>query len=716
VNVAAAARRLPGPGRLLAVGSTVVLLGASVSVLHHVTDVAGDPDALLLVVAGAVVASTLLSRLVRPAIAFVLTVVLVAVGGAWYFLSLPEGIALVTSTGVLVRDALAMLSGLSVLQITNAGQWALAAAPGPVFLTWYLQGRRRYAAAAAVGGGFLGLFVLTGDADVTTTLFGVVGAAGLVGFGELDRREGRPAQADVVAVLLATMVAMTLTVGVLPTGAQQTLAPGTTDAPTVEGSLVSANDRVELQGAISLSPEVRFTVDSEAPDYWKAASYDRYSGNGWVRTGGERDYGGRLGSPPGPDQSVNQRFKAESSVNTMPAAWKPVAVSTSGPDARVTGDGGLQPSDPLEPGDRYRVESQVLVSDPVQLRQAGTDYPDGVRERYTQLPSSTPDRMAERTERITGNADNPYDTARVIERWLENNRNYSLDVEKPDGNIADAFLFEMDAGYCTYFATTMVTMLRTQDIPARFVVGYTPGQQVDDNRYVVRGLDSHAWVEVYFPDHGWVRFDPTPADPRELTERARIEEAREGDERNVDTDESRATPTPTPTPTPSAPNETDNGNETAGTTVTGTIDDPFGPGAAGGSSGGPELPSREQLGLGLIVVAGAAAGLRRTGVAASAYREFWLRRPPDGSPERRVAGTFERLEYLLGQHARQRRSGETPRQYLAAVTSDDRAHRLGDLYERAVYAGDVTETEGEEAVRLLRALVEERSLRERFRR
>ena len=105
MNVAAAARRLPGPGRLLAVGSTVVLLGASASVLHHVTDVAGDPDALLLVVAGAVVASTLLSRLVRPAIAFVLTVVLVAVGGAWYFLSLPEGIALVTSTGVLVRDA-----------------------------------------------------------------------------------------------------------------------------------------------------------------------------------------------------------------------------------------------------------------------------------------------------------------------------------------------------------------------------------------------------------------------------------------------------------------------------------------------------------------------------------------------------------------------------------------------------------------------------------
>lgn len=72
----------------------------------------------------------------------------------------------------------------------------------------------------------------------------------------------------------------------------------------------------------------------------------------------------------------------------------------------------------------------------------------------------------------------------------------------------------MDAGYCTYYATTMVTMLRSQGVPARFVVGYTTGEQVGDDRYRVRGLNSHAWVQVYFPDVGWVRFDPTPAGPR----------------------------------------------------------------------------------------------------------------------------------------------------------------------------------------------------------
>ena len=172
----------------------------------------------------------------------------------------------------------------------------------------------------------------------------------------------------------------------------------------------------------------------------------------------------------------------------------------------------------LENGTTYSVESQRPNATPAELRAAGTAYPSDVASQYTQLPESTPDRVATRTSRVTANADNPYDTARTVERYLERTKNYSLDVGRPDGTIADSFLFEMDAGYCTYFATTMVTMLRTQGIPARFVTGYTEGQQVTQDEWVVRGSDSHAWVEVYFPEVGWVRFDPTPAAARTAAE------------------------------------------------------------------------------------------------------------------------------------------------------------------------------------------------------
>ncbi|MFB6171771.1 MAG: DUF3488 and DUF4129 domain-containing transglutaminase family protein [Haloarculaceae archaeon] len=701
-------------GRALATLSVAFVLGASLSVLYHVTDVVGDPQALVAVVLVALLASTLLGRLVRPAVALVFALVILVGGGTWYFLSLPDGIAALQSADLLLRDALALLSGLSVLRITNAGQWALAVAPAPVFLTWYLFVRRRYVGSVIVGGAFLGLFVLTGDASTTTTLFGVVGAAGVVGFGELDRRVGGLAGAEAVGVLLAAMVVATLTIGVVPTGAQRTLAPGSGGgSDTVEQSLTSVDDRVRIQGAISLSPEVRFTVQSDAPSYWKVASYDRYAGGEWLRTGGTRAYEGRrLRAPPGETRRVDQTFRVESDVQTMPAAWRPVEVTTTNgaAAARVTDHGSFVPASTLSSGDQYSVESRVLVERPERLRAAGTDYPDYVRERYLQVPESTPDRVAERTARITANAETPYDTARVVEQWLANNRRYSLDVERPTGDVADAFLFEMDAGYCTYYATTMVVMLRTQGIPARFVTGYTTGQQVDANRWVVRGLNSHAWVEVYFPGEGWVRFDPTPAGPRQQVEQARLQDARASDEANVDTSETEPTATPastadqqsSPTPTP-----------TRGT-ITANVSDPFGPAVPTRDAGGPSLPTREETGLGLIVALGVVAGLHRSGVAGRVYRELWLRRPPDGPPPARVAGAYERAEYLLARRTRERAPGETVRQYLASIEADEPARRLGTLYERAVYGGDADERDAAEAMDALAELRRERPMRERF--
>ncbi|MFC7058169.1 DUF4129 domain-containing transglutaminase family protein [Halovenus salina] len=89
-----------------------------------------------------------------------------------------------------------------------------------------------------------------------------------------------------------------------------------------------------------------------------------------------------------------------------------------------------------------------------------------------------------------------------------------LQADEQSDSIADTFIFEMDAGYCEYFATAMTTMLRSQDIPARYVVGYSTGQPVGENSYEVRGMNAHAWVEVYFPDVGWVKFDPTPGGSR----------------------------------------------------------------------------------------------------------------------------------------------------------------------------------------------------------
>ncbi|MDZ7781325.1 MAG: transglutaminase domain-containing protein [Gemmatimonadota bacterium] len=75
------------------------------------------------------------------------------------------------------------------------------------------------------------------------------------------------------------------------------------------------------------------------------------------------------------------------------------------------------------------------------------------------------------------------------------------------------FLFERQAGHCEYFSTAMVVLLRAAGIQARNVNGFLGGEWTEFGNYlVVTQNEAHSWVEVWFPQYGWVTFDPTPAD------------------------------------------------------------------------------------------------------------------------------------------------------------------------------------------------------------
>jgi transglutaminase-like putative cysteine protease len=400
----------------------------------------------------------------------------------------------------------------------------------------------------------------------------------------------------------------------------------------------------------------------------------------------------------------------------MPAAWRPVRVEGLPANRiRVTSQGSVRPTTTLDPGESYTVTSRIVDAPPEELRTAGTDYPDGLAERYTQLPASTPDRVAARAANVTAAADaeTPYEKAVAVEAHLESSKRYSLTVEQPEGDVADAFLFEMDAGYCTYFATTMVTMLRAEGVPARFVTGYTPGERAD-GEFVVRGLDSHAWVQVYVPGEGWVRFDPTPASPRESAERARLSEARQSGEPGVDTATS-GTPTPTPTPTGGdGTAATDTAQAPTGNASIGTGDS----GAVGGTvpqrttiDDGFELPSTETLAFWGVVLVGVGAAVRRTGAGGRVVRAVWLRRRgPRRDPDADAVRAFERLVYLLERQERPRRPGETPRAFVRSVTDDGRAARALATYERARYGDGVDRATADDAVDAVGELVRERTL------
>ena len=131
------------------------------------------------------------------------------------------------------------------------------------------------------------------------------------------------------------------------------------------------------------------------------------------------------------------------------------------------------------------------------------------------LPTSVPERVHELAKEITAGQTNSYDKAKAIEAYL---RAYPYNLEigaPPEGqDVTDYFLFDLKKGYCDYYATALVVLARSSGLPARFVSGYAPGEyDAQHARYIVRELHAHSWAEVYFPEIGWVEFEPTALQP-----------------------------------------------------------------------------------------------------------------------------------------------------------------------------------------------------------
>lgn len=734
----------------LALGCVLVLTASYVSVLYDVTHVVGGTWSLLSLVGLMLLAATVCARTIRPQTAAVLALSVAGFGFAYYLASAGVELGVVfSSTDAIVSDTVALATGLPLLRMVQAGVWTLGFAPAPVFLSWYFALRSHYGLSVVLGGAALGFLVLTGDAGTVVTLIGTLAAIAAVAFGELEERGGSIAQADLLTVLFALAICLSLTVTAVPGEPVGPTHLVQGEAGTLEATIDSAPQRSGISGQVDLSPETRFTVESPTQSYWRTGVYDRFTGDEWVRTGQSSRYdGGQINAPPGEYETVEQTFTAETKLGIIPAAPQPLSISgDTAQQATISRHGQPRPETTLQKGDTYTVESAIVDANASELMAAGTDYPDVVTDRYLQIPEGTSSEFREHTAEVTAGATTPYETAVAVERHLESSKEYSLEVSQPAGNVAQGFLLGMDEGYCVYFATTMTQMLREEGIPARYVTGYTSGQQIDDDTYLVRGLDAHAWVEVYFPDHGWIRFDPTPGASRDDVHTERLREARENGNEDADTEESedvllpeRPDETPDDTndsdPQQSPPDERPNESPSAPTTpnetdlqdqVSGSNDNASDPADGPGSATSTVRVwldrfvtfVRETGAFGFLLIVGLAAGVRRTGATTRLRREvgiYWhgFRADPDRDAER----AFQRLERLLSHQYRPRRRSESARAYLRSISepadTDDRApidprtERVLDCYERALYGDGVSRADADDAISIVDDLARDR--------
>ena len=267
------------------------------------------------------------------------------------------------------------------------------------------------------------------------------------------------------------------------------------------------------------SNEIKYTVISSQPAYWQVNMYDTYESDKWATSPATDELLGTQTEWDDAEGAGKSKLTYEviTSINTdvilltgeFASAEMPLITRRSS-QGEVT---AAKSPRVLSPGESYTVRTYLADSSAGALNAAGSDYPEGIREIYLQLPSGFPEAIRTLSENITQTASTSYEKVLAIDDYLTRFP-YSKSVDKlPEG--ADAvsdFLFTQKKGFCLHFASAMTVMLRSVGIPARLAVGYLPGDPgKESGEYLLRDKHYHAWAQVYFPGSGWIDFEATPS-------------------------------------------------------------------------------------------------------------------------------------------------------------------------------------------------------------
>ena len=282
---------------------------------------------------------------------------------------------------------------------------------------------------------------------------------------------------------------------------------------------VSFSDSIRLGQSPNLGDRVIMTVEAPEGHFWRAVTYDFYTGAGWRTT--ESDKADKIALPTTDREAFQARFDIivpHSNIlfaaNEPQKADVPYQFYTGADKSYSTSLHALNRS---QAAGTYTVTSLVSVADKQTLRRVVPTYSDYIKSKYLQLPSTLPQRVKTLAHQIMDNIPNAYDRAEAVESFLRSPPfSYSPQVKAtpPGKDPVDYFLFDLKQDFCEYFASAMVVMLREEGIPARLVEGFTTGTFDNaSNAWVVREQDAHAWVEAYFPGYGWIEFEPTPSQP-----------------------------------------------------------------------------------------------------------------------------------------------------------------------------------------------------------
>lgn len=431
----------------------------------------------------------------------------------------------------------------------------------------------------------------------------------------------------------------------------------------------------------STDPVITYRTSADEPEPLRVGLLDTYRRGRWVDTDDPAYVppDGQLpGSGAAPDvKRTTERIEVLSSSVAPPQVAlpaNPVGAPFAAGTWQVTSGGVVELTQPVG---EYTVEYTKLAPEPEQF---GTTV-EGAAPNPEDLVVDPRAQSAVREvlDRVTGDGDTPLEVATSIQDYLRGpDFTYSEDLAEDTAQGAAAeeplvrFL-QTKRGYCVQFSSAMIMMARESGIPARMAVGFLPGTP-DGSERVVRVNDAHAWPELWFPELGWVRFEPTPG-------------VRSGLPPTWTRDRTNATSTAAPSASAGASSTP---SASAGPSRDVTAEDPQDTGSTTSSTGPLDLVSRHLTSLLVVLGVLLAAALLPAG-AWWARRRARTRARDDAE---RVEAEWQSLLLRLGDVGLVPTDGATPRQAsqqlgrAAYLTPEEDAalDRVVDALEQARYA------------------------------
>lgn len=320
-----------------------------------------------------------------------------------------------------------------------------------------------------------------------------------------------------------------------------------------------------LGGPRTVGDSFVFSVEAEAGRYWRAVTFDTWTGRNWLNSG--ETEASIVAFQPVPIGDWSERAPLTQTVRLMANTGNvvfgapdmrqlnlPVDVLVNGVpmaplDAPALGEGlpaavefsMVRARETLDIGDEYTILSSATAVSIESMQNASTDYPVEILDRYVQLPEEFPASVVELAYSLTVSETTAYGKVKAIESYLRTiPYNDSIAAPPAGRDPIEYFLFDIRTGYCDYYATAMAMMVRTLGIPARTASGYAEGTFDEESfAYFITERDAHTWVEVFFPGLGWVEFEPTAGE-------SPLERPLTGKDPSLAGTTSEAAPTPAP--------------------------------------------------------------------------------------------------------------------------------------------------------------------------